>query len=213
MHLRVSLRARSRGRSVGPMRGATTAGIIAALIVAAALAAGCGGDDDGDKQPTSTAAAPLRPTTSPTATDLRIVRLVQETGARLHLNAIRLFGDRVVLEDKGALSRVAAARLKIATKLEREAAGASAKLESLAKKAVAASEVATAGEKAFEEFGSCGHEAAAFFRKAGAANAPALSRPDAACKSARLAYGQATTVADALRAPEGTRTTGAGAPS
>ena len=84
--------------------------------------------------------------------------------------------------------------------------------KSLAKKAVAASQVAMAGEKAFEQFGSCGREAAGFFRKAGAANAPALSRPDAACKGARLAYGQATTVADALRAPDGTPTTAGGAP-
>jgi hypothetical protein len=185
------------------MRGATTSGTIAALTVSAALAAGCGGDE---QQPTSTAAAPVRPTARATATDLQIVRLVQQTGARLHLNAIRLFGDRVVLEDKRALSRVAGARLKIATKLEREAADARAKLDSLREKASAASQVATAGENAFDEFVSCGREAAAFFRNAPATSAAALRRPDAACKSARLAYGQATTVADALRAADGTRT-------
>jgi len=193
------------------MRGVTTSGTIAALTVSAALAAGCGGDDD--KPPTSTAAAPVRPTARATATDLRIVRLVQQTGARLHLNAIRLFGDRVVLEDKGALSRVAGARLKIATKLEREADDARAKLESLGEKASAASQVVTAGENAFDEFASCGREAAVFFRKAPATKSAALRRPDAACKRARLAYGQATTVADALRAADGTRTTDDGAPS
>jgi hypothetical protein len=188
------------------MPRATTSSTIAALTLAAALAAGCGSDD---KKTTSTAAAPIRPAGKATPTDLKIVRLVQQTGGRLHLDAIRLFGDRTLLDDKAALHTVAAARLKVATQLERDAKDASAKLESLGEKATVGTQVATAGKTAFDELASCGHEAAAFFRRASAGDAGALGRPDAACKSARLAYGQATTVADAIKAP---RATGGAAP-
>jgi hypothetical protein len=187
------------------MRAVTTSSTIAALTVAAALAAGCGGDGGEDEKPTSTAAAPIRPTGKPTATDLRIVRVVQKTGGRLHLDAIRLFGDRALLDDEAALRTVAATRLKIATRLEREASDAAARLESLGEKAFAANEVVTAGTKAFDELASCGRRAGALFRKAAGGNAGALSGPATACKSARLAYGQATTVADALKASRSTR--------
>jgi hypothetical protein len=133
------------------------------------------------------------------------VRVVQKTGGRLHLDAIRLFGDQVVLDDKVALGKVAPARLKIATQLERDATDAKAKLESLDDKASVATQVAMAGVTAFDELASCGRRAAAFFRNAAAGNARSPSGPATACKSARLAYGQATTVADAVRPPSGTR--------
>jgi hypothetical protein len=180
------------------VRSATPSSTTAALMAAAALAAGCGGDDD--KTTPSTAAAPIGPSGTPTATDLKIVRVVQGTGRRLHLDAIRLFGDRMLLDDKRELRAIAAARLKTATQLEHDATAASAKLQSLGEKASAAGEVTRTGMKAFDELASCGRKAGAFFRKATKGSAGALSGPDAACKSARLAYGQATTVADALKA-------------
>jgi hypothetical protein len=180
------------------MRGAAPSSTITALTLVAALAASCGGDDE--KTTPSTAAAPIRPTASPTPSDLKIIRVVQQTGGRLHLDAIRLFGDRVLLEDKGALSTVAVARQKTAAQLERDAAAAGAKLDSLGEKASVAGQVTTTGKKAFEQLASCGRKAAAFFRRAADGSAGSLSGPDAACKSARLAYGQAATVADAVKA-------------
>jgi hypothetical protein len=168
------------------------------LAIVAAVAAGCGGDH---KETTSYPAAPLRPTVKPTATDLKIVRLVQTTGGRLHLDAITLFGDRALLADKGTLSAVAAARQKTATQLEHDAAEANDKLRPLGEKATAADQVAEAGTKAFDELASCGRKASAFFRKAAGGNAGSLSGPEAACKRARLAYGQATTVADLVKPP------------
>jgi len=168
------------------------------LAIVAAVAAGCGGDD---KKTTSYPAAPLRTTVKPTETDLKIVRLVQDTGGRLHLKAITLFGDRALLADKGSLKTVAPARVKIATQLERDASEAKDKLEPLGEKASAATQVATAGTKAFDGLASCGRKAAGFFRKADGGNAGSLKEPEAACKSARLAYGQATTVADLVKPP------------
>lgn len=191
------------------MRGATARDGIVALTLAAAIAAGCG---DEDKPATSLPAAPITPNVKPTATDLKIVRLVQRTGGRLHLDAIRLIGDRGVLDDEAALRTVAGARLKIATQLERDATAANTKLEPLGEKATAAVQLAASGRAAFDELAGCGRQAAAFFRKARSGTAGALSGPEAACKSARLAYGQAKTLSDALKAPASSRKTDAGAP-
>ena len=175
------------------MRGSRT---LAALTLAAALAAGCGGDD---KQATSTANDPGTPAVKPTATDLKIAALVQDTGARLHVNAIRLVGDRALLADPGALRSVAATRLKAAARLEGEARAANEELDPLAAGATAATQLAAAGRKAFDELAACGRVAAAFFSTAVAGKAGELDGPTAACKSARLAYGQAKTLADGLQ--------------
>lgn len=170
-------------------------GVLAALFTAA-LVAGCGGG--GGSVPED---SPGQTQAGPNDADIAIVRLIQQPGGSLDLNATQFFGDLASIPES-ALVEFAPTRQRIGVRLQRRAAAAGEEMRSLLPQASAAGAAGQAAAEAFDQLSQCGRQAAAFFRDAasGDLSERALQQARSTCEDARAAYSEAEDLAAAVPA-------------